>query len=159
MPCLQTAAYLNPIKVWSVGLSRTTGALLFPGLFGTQMIDEFLVDYWEINLSFKVQDWFLWTYFRILRKRLDCVHGRFACFCSFPCFLLLPEHRTKLRWHVKHWTGKQGRLSHADGKMKDLKGGRVNLHSVHHCVISPEGMQNVGEGQEEKGRREAKQQL
>lgn len=42
----------------------------------------------------------------------------------------------------------------AVGEMKDLKGGRVNLHSVHHCLISPEGMQNVGEGQEEKGRRE-----
>lgn len=45
MQCLQTAAYLKPIKLQSRGLGRTTGAILFPGLFGKQMIDEFLEVY------------------------------------------------------------------------------------------------------------------
>lgn len=61
--------------------------------------------------------------------------------------------------HVKRWTGKQGLPFDADAKMKDLKGGRVNLHSVRHCLISPKGMQNAGEGQEGKGRREDEQQI
>lgn len=40
MQCLQTAAYLKPIKLQSRGLGRTTGAI-----FGKQMIDEFLEVY------------------------------------------------------------------------------------------------------------------
>lgn len=35
MQCLQTAAYLKPIKLQSLGLGGTTGAILFPGLWKT----------------------------------------------------------------------------------------------------------------------------
>lgn len=167
MQCLQIAAYLKPIKVWPLGLSRTTAALLFTESPQHRWL---MSSCWNLgksiaNFSIQVKRcqrlicstmfWkhlpILWTYFHILSKHLCCVF-------SFPFYFFYQSTKPNscfmsniaVESKASLWRWRQD---------ERLEGRRVNLHSVHHCLISPKGMQNAGEGQEEKGRREDEQQI
>lgn len=101
MQCLQIAAYLKPIKVWPLGLSRTTAALLFTGLRWL-MSSCWNLEKSVANFSIQVKRcqrlicstifWkhlpILWTCFPILSKHLCCVF-------SFPFYFLYQSTKPK----------------------------------------------------------------
>lgn len=106
MQCLQIAAYLKPIKVWPLGLSRTSSSVIYgslrntddwsapAGIFRNQL--PTLVFRWK-----DVKDWFAQQYFGSICQFFDLIF----IFCLNTCivcsaFLFTSSIRAQNQTHV-----------------------------------------------------------